>query len=441
MSAFDFAVRVAWAAACLTASAARAQPHARHSRDAEASFEQVEPHSTHDALMTGPLGIPRSRDGSGTSWLPDDSPMYGWMAPLGHGGFMLHGNVFAGFDWFGSDRGAHRFVSTNQVMAMAFHPLGPGEIAARVMLSAEPLTVGERGYPLVLQTGETSGGEPLHDRQHPHGLFMELALLYTLELEDFALQFYAAPAGEPALGPTAYPHRPSAISDPLAPIGHHWQDSSHILFGVFTTGIFTRHAKVEVSWFNGREPDEERWDLDLRAPDSFSARIALSPHRSLSFQASYGWLDSPEAREPEVSVHRVTASATHDVRLGREANVATTIVYGQNDPSHGPLTPSFLVESNWNIDGHHVVFGRAEYVRKAGHDLALPEALEEALFDTGMLALGYAYYFGPFSFLAPGLGVRGTIGYADPDLEQFYGTRFPLGVMFYAQLRPAAMEM
>jgi len=196
--------------------------------------------------MTGPLGISRSRMGSGTSWLPDASPMYGLMGALDEGGFMLHENVFAGYDAFASDRGSRRFISVNPVMGVAWYPLGPGELMARLMLSAEPLTVGKGGYPLILQTGETAGGEHLHDRQHPHDVFMEVALDYTLALPgSVGVELYVAPAGEPALGPTAYPHRISAISDPLAPIGHHWQDARHISFGVLTLGVFTRRVKLE----------------------------------------------------------------------------------------------------------------------------------------------------------------------------------------------------
>jgi hypothetical protein len=292
---------------------------------------------------------------------------------------------------------------------------------------------------LILQTGETANGAALHDRQHPHDFFMETALMYTLPVSsNIALQLYIAPSGEPALGPTAFPHRVSAISDPLAPLGHHWQDSTHIAFGVLTLGVFSRQLKLEGSWFNGREPDENRWDFDLREPDSYSGRLSWNPNASWNFQTSYGYLSSPEPAEPDVSLHRVTASTTYNHRVGAEANWATTFVFGENIPSEGPATHAFLLESNWNIDGHHVVYGRTEYVRKAGHDLVLPPALEETGFNVGMLGLGYVYYLGPFGWLAPGIGVRGTAGFIESDLEPFYGTRVPLGGMIFVQVRPAA---
>jgi hypothetical protein len=386
----------------------------------------------HARLMKGPLGVSRSRLGSGTSWLPDSSPMHGLMASLGEGGFMFHENIFAGYDWFGSDRGSKRFVSVSSVMGMAWYPLGPGELMARLMLSAEPATVGKRGYPLILQTGETANDQPLHDRQHAHDLLMEVALQYTFVVKDaVGIELYIAPAGEPALGPTAYPHRVSAISDPLAPIGHHWQDSTHIAFGVLTAAVFTRRLKLEGSWFNGREPDESRWDLDLRKPDSFAARLTWNPNDDLSFQGSYGYLASPERQDTSVSAHRATASATYNRPLHAQANWATTFVFGENVESKGPATPSFLLESNFDVDGHSVIFGRAEYVRKAGHDLVLPPEREDSVFGVALVGLGYAYYFGPFASLAPGLGVRGGAGVVDDELEPFYGTRAALGIMVF----------
>jgi hypothetical protein len=401
-------------------------------------------HGGHDpgALMTGPLGISRTRVGSGTAWLPDSSPMYALMGRLGAGGFMFHENVFVGYDWFGSDRGSQRFISVNSIMAMAWQPVGPGELTGRLMLSAEPLTVGKGGYPLIFQTGETFHGQPLHDRQHPHDLFMEVALNYVLPIsEGIAVEVYVAPVGEPALGPVAYPHRISAASDPLAPIGHHWTDSTHISFGVLTAGIYTRHFKLEGSWFNGREPDENRWDFDLDVPDSYSGRITWNSMATWSVQGSYGYLRSPERSQPGVALHRATGSVTYNAALSSSATWATTVVGAANFESKGPATPATLLESTWSIDGHHTLFGRAEYVRKTGHDLVLRETLDTDVFNVALLGLGYAHYFGPFASLESGIGVRGAIGIAEPRLESFYGTQVPIGGIAFVQLRPAPMSM
>jgi hypothetical protein len=368
--------------------------------------------------------------------------MYAFMGPLGAGGFMFHENAFVGYDWFGSDRGSQRVISVNSVMAMAWQPVGPGELTERLMLSAEPITVGKRGYPLIFQTGETFHGQPLHDRQHPHDFFMELALSYVLPVSaGVAVEVYVAPAGEPALGPVAYPHRISALSDPFAPIGHHWEDATHISFGVLTAGVFTRHLKLEGSWFNGREPDENRWDLDLDVPDSYSGRLTWNPNAMWSTQGSYGYLRSPEPSSSGVSVQRVTASVTHNAPLGGAANWAMTLLGAANFESEGPATPAALLESTWSIDGHHVIFGRAEYVRKSGQDLVLPEVLDSEAFNMALLGLGYAYYFGPIASFEPGIGVRAAIGVTESRLESFYGTQAPVGGIVYVQIRPAPMSM
>jgi hypothetical protein len=223
---------------------------------------------------------------------------------------------------------------------------------------------------------------------------MEVAAVWRRALtSDLALELYLAPAGEPALGPPGFPHRRSAMSNPIAPLGHHWQDATHISFGVLTGGLYTDWGKLEASWFNGREPDENRWDFDLRQPDSWAVRFSANPTEQLSLQLSGGHLQSPEKLEPDVGVTRVTASLTHDAPLRDGGNVATTFVWGQNWAEHHPTTPSFLVETNVEIDGHHTPFARVEYVVKTGHDLVLGESLEDEKFGIAAATLGYVYDF------------------------------------------------
>lgn len=388
----------------------------------------------------GALGLPMTRVGSGTAWLPDEAPMRAFHLRRAGWRFMLHGNVFAGYDYQAGDAGDDKLVSQNWGMAMAGRGLAGGWFAARAMLSLEPLTVGKRGYPLLLQSGEQVDGVPLVDRQHPHDLIMEAAVLYERELTDrVALQLYAALAGEPALGPVAYPHRPSAMSDPFAPLGHHWQDATHISFGVLTAGVFTRTAKLEASWFNGREPDDERYDLDLRGFDAGSVRLTINPSARWSVQASGAYLDSPEELEPDVSVIRTTASASHARRAGR-GSWTSTIVWGRNTPSSGPATDAVLAESALEVDRLGATFARAEYARKSGHDLALEPALEDATFWIATLSIGHTRPVLRAGGLDVALGLRGSAGVIDEGLERRYGTRFPLGVMVYAQVQPRVMQ-
>ena len=130
---------------------------------------------------------------------------------------------------------------------------------------------------VLYEPGEMCEGDTIHDRQHPHDVFMALAAEYDRPLRgSLRWQIYAGLAGEPALGPGGFPHRASALSNPVAPIGHHWLDSTHIAFGVVTAGVYHRRWKAEISVFNGREPDASRADLDLGPLDSVSGRVAAA---------------------------------------------------------------------------------------------------------------------------------------------------------------------
>jgi hypothetical protein len=207
-----------------------------------------------------------------------------------------------------------------------------------------------------------------------------------------------------------------------------------VSFGVLTGGIFTRYAKLEASWFNGREPDANRWDLDLRTPDSYSARLSINPTPELSVQISGGHLTSPEALEPDVGITRVTASLSHNHAFGDEGNVATTFVWGTNWAEHHPSTPSFLLETNIELDRHHTPFARIEYVRKTGHDLDLAESLENTQFGIASFMLGYVYDFDPIAFVVPGLGAAATFDVYDGGLEPYYGHTTGYGIQVFFRL-------
>ncbi|HUC41587.1 MAG TPA: hypothetical protein VMR92_12170, partial [Gemmatimonadales bacterium] len=238
--------------------------------------------------MTDPLGISMERMGSGTSWIPDAVPRPARHVMAGSWLVMLHGFAFVQYDKQGGPRGDDQFGSLNWAMLMASRDLLGGRFQARTMLSLDPATVTNRGYPLLLQSGETYQGQPLVDRQHPHDFWMELAVMYERALSrNIGVSAYVAPSGEPALGPVAFMHRPSAMDNPIAPLGHHWQDATHISFGVLTAGVFGHHWKLEGSVFNGREPDEERWGFDRIRLDSYSGRFSV--HLDSNWTASVGY--------------------------------------------------------------------------------------------------------------------------------------------------------
>lgn len=389
---------------------------------------------------TAPAEPSTSRDGSGTSWVPESTPMRAFHANAEGWRLMLHGQLNAGFDWQGTDRGDGNAISTNWVMAMADHDLAGGELGLRTMLSLEPATVGDDGYPLLLQSGETSGGMPLVDRQHPHDLFMELAARYRHPIAGgVGLEIYGGPAGEPALGPVAFPHRPSAMLAPLAPLGHHWLDSSHITFGVATVGVTSSRVKLEASAFNGREPDEDRWDLDLRGFDSWSARVQVAPVRDVALQLSYGHLNAPEALHPGIDVQRWTASVLHGTSIA-PGYLASTLAWGRNDPSEGPSTNALLAESA--LDGRRWggPFVRLEVVEKAGEDLAM-DALPDRVFTVYTATAGYHVPLAEVSGIESDLGAQLAItDLPDAALAARYGDSVLYGAMAFITLRPTTTK-
>lgn len=393
-----------------------------------------------EPAMGGPLGIGMSRDGSGTSWLPDLSPMYALHRESGSWDLMLHGNLFLQYVDESGARGDEQLGSIHWLMAMGERELAGGRLGLRTMMSLEPWTVSKCGYPDLLATGERCNGEPLHDRQHPHDLFMELAAFYRRELRpNLAYEIYGGLSGEPALGPTAFPHRISAMPNALAPMSHHWLDSTHISFGVLTGGFYQRKWKLEGSAFNGREPDDERFDLDVAPLDSYSGRFWWLPTEEWALQMSAGHLEEAELLETEVErvdVRRVTASATYHRRLGTESGFwATTAAWGRNTEER-VSTDAFLVESNVSLDARNSLFGRAEVTEKTGEELVVSQT--EQTFTIGKLQAGYVRYLGPFASLTPGIGASVSLSFVPEALAPPYD-RTTLGVAVFLTIRPAEM--
>ncbi len=388
-----------------------------------------------------------TRMGSGTAWLPDASAMRAWHFVAGRWMLMVHGDAFLQYDHQGGPRGADQLGSINWGMLMAMRQVAGGTLHLHGMASAEPLTIGSRGYPLLLQSGETYRGAPLYDRQHPHDLFMELSALYERAISRrVGLMVYVAPVGEPAIGPVAYMHRPSALNDPFAPLAHHWTDATHITYGVLSAGVFTREVKLEGTLFNGREPDEDRYDFDFHPLDSYGVRLSVAPTSHWALSASYGYLKQPEALHPDENQHRLGASVLHTVPLGRQGEWASALVYGANkhvDPAEGESGSwehSFGAESNLQLDRANSVFGRVEYVRKGGEELFLPEPLEELEFDIGGFSLGYIREFAGFGGATAGVGARAAITLIPEALEPVYGSRLPVGLAVFLRIRPALLE-
>jgi hypothetical protein len=340
--------------------------------------------------------------------------------------------IFIDYNQQGGLRGEGKAESVNWAMLMEQHRFGRGTILFRQMSSAESLTSPHPGFPELFQTGETYHGEPLVDHQHPHNVFAELDLLYTLPIsEKMSWEFYGGPSAEPALGPVMYLHRTSAEELPMAPLSHHLQDSTHTSFGVVTTGFVIDRIKLEASAFNGREPNEERWSIQLAPLDSYSGRASIAPSHDWTGQYSIGRLEKPEALEPG-SQWRQTASVDYNHPLAN-GNWATSLIWGRvHEFSDRVNLNGYTFESTLNFLHRDYVFTRLELVDK---DELFPQAAVHPAYRIG------AYTFGGERDLVEnrkwqlGLGADLTIYSKPAVLDAAYGN-FPLSFQIFLRMRP-----
>jgi hypothetical protein len=379
---------------------------------------------------------------AGTSAQPNSTADPMIMRVRGKWVFMFHGTAFVNALQQSGPRGYDKVFSTNWFMPMAQRQIGRGELTLRTMISLEPATVTQRFYPLLFQQGETAFGKPINDGQHPHEFIMELAALYDLRLgQNGLLSFYAAPVGDPAMGPSAYAHRASASENPVAGLGHHLQDSTHIANDVVTGGLAYKKARVEFSGFHGREPDEFRWNIDLGAIDSWSTRLTAQPGQNWSAQYSFAHLTSPEQLHPTEDIQRMTASVSYNKPLAK-GSWASTLLWGRNRVlQSGQISNGYLAESTLQFAEHNHVWTRIESADRTS-ELLLGKQAEPAGFDEQFLAriqaytVGYDHDFPLFSWLSTALGGQVTF-YAKPDfLTPIYG-QHPAGAILFIRMRPA----
>jgi hypothetical protein len=382
---------------------------------------------------------------SGTSAEPDSTPIPMWMTVKGGWTLMFHANVFVTDEQQSSARGGDKFFSTNWFMPMAQRKLGPGIFTARAMLSLEPATITDRRYPLLFQQGETAYGLPIADGQHPHNFFMEIAALYDLTLgSNSLLSFYFAPVGDPAIGPTAYPHRASAFENPVGTLGHHQEDSTHISDDVVTAGITYRIARIEASGFHGREPNEFRWGIDQGRIDSWSLRLTVQPGKNWSGQYSYARIASPEALFPNEDQERMTASVMYNRPL-RGGNWANTVVWGRTSSLNvDSIFNSYLLESTLNFATRNYLWTRVESAERSnelilGQNPLPPNFEERPIGRVEAYTLGYDRDFNLVPHMASAIGAQFTTYGVPGVLDPIYGSH-PFGVAMFLRFRPVPGE-
>jgi hypothetical protein len=370
--------------------------------------------------------------GSGTSRLPAyEGAMHGLhIMPGDDWMLMLHGYAWGVYTDQSGPRGDKGVFVQSMAMLTAEKDTSWGRVQVKSMLSLEPL-MGARGYPNLFATGETAGGEPLVDRQHPHDLFMELAARVDVNVKGGSLFLYGGPVGEPALGPSAFMHRSSAKLNPEAPITHHWFDSTHITYGVATVGLATRSLQLETSLFTGREPDERRWNIETPRFDSWSVRATWNPSPRWAVQASTARLKRPEFLiHPDEDEQRTTAS----VHFVNGQGLSAMVAFAAKDRKPGPAITAWLAEANWDLSDHHTIFGRIENV---ANDELFPDEndpLHERSFRVSKFRLGYAYRM-PLGESPVTLALGSTVSVsAKPSaLDAAYGKN-PMGMTVFAKL-------
>ena len=403
------------------------------------------------------LALSRDRAASGTTWLPDAAPKRMIHRSLGDWTLMAHGAVFGQYDRQETLHGDTQLGVVDWEMFMAARPVGDGMFTARVMTSLEALALGRRGYPELLQSGASDAGARLANRQHPHDLWNELAATYDHTLSSSIAAFaYGAVVGEPALGPVAYMHRPSADADPFAPLGHHWQDAAHESFGVVTAGVYGARAKVEGSVFNGREPDAYRFNLDYQGArlDSYAARLTVAPSSRVTASAWGGYVFDHDPLDPGTGMQRYGASLLTVLPGAREGAWSGALVGGINIHHHGArahnhgsepaksyhIATSTLVETTYDLGDRATLYGRAEQVQKSADDLGFNGAELTQLFTIRALTAGGTTEIAAVRDLSFGLGARGTMNLVPATLEPTYGTRTPLGFSVFLRVRPTRMS-
>jgi hypothetical protein len=353
---------------------------------------------------------------------------------------MYDGVLFGAFNHQAGPRGGDDFVATNWVMGMASRSLGPGRLSLSGMVSADAATAGKRGYRELFQIGEAYKGEPLVDRQHPHDFVMQLAAWWRVPVGSAYLTLSGAAVGEPALGPVAFMHRPSAAENFVAPLNHHRLDSTHIAMGVVTGALERGAWTIESSAFRGREPDDNRWDvMDPGGLDSWAARVWFRPSSTWELQASHGFLNEPEELAL-IDVRRSTASASWFSKRD-DGFTAATVAFGRNDEDHG-ATSGVLAEAT-RASGPYSIYGRWETLQldttllDGGHaefTLDDPSPIVTAVTFGGVRELRRWYG------LEAGIGADLTAYRVPSGLRVAYGQR-PISFHLFFRLRPPAGSM
>lgn len=328
---------------------------------------------------------------------------------------MVHGNAFGVWIAEEGPRGRHDIAAPNMFMIDAGKSIGDSHyVNFDFMGTIERHTFPERGYPELLQIGEKNAkDEPFIDAQHPHSSpIMGLTLSDTIRLSNGKdhLKLFIAPRGETTDGPIAFMHRPTGMVNPDAPLGHHiGQDVGHISSSVIGASLKLSDERIEVSTFNGKEPEPTKRDLPIGRPDSYAIRFIeeFSPH--LTAMASAAYVNAPEDHDEDLKfVTRYSASVYYMQPL-ESWKFYNTLIYGSiHNMDHLGLLSSFGEEFLFRSQTSNI-WGRVEVLQRTPDQLAILNTTRgDQAFWVQAYTLGYTYIAAKFAGLELGVGGSAT---------------------------------
>ncbi len=299
---------------------------------------------------------------------------------------MIMGNFFAVESGETGARGVQAFAAPNWLMANAGADLASwNRLELDLMLTAELWTLPARGYPELLQIGESDAhGQPFVDRQHPHsspvmGLSLSDVISFS-RTKRRLLRVWFAPRGESTDGPIAFMHRATGTVNPDAPLGHHvGEDVGHVSSTVIAAAAFIDETTLEASTFHGQEPEPTQIDLPIGAPDSFALRLSqnfgaqslgaqnFSPQATAS--ASFAYVHHPEADPSITHDERLSASVYLRWSLPHAWRLHATLIWGGiAGYDHTKFMSAFTAESAV-LDRSNTFFSRTEVLQRTPAEL------------------------------------------------------------------------
>ena len=222
-------------------------------------------------------------------------------------------------------------------------------------------------------------------------------------------------------------HRMSAMDSPEAPLTHHWLDSTHITFGVVTAGFVHDNWKIEASRFRGREPDENRYDIETGALDSTAVRLSWNPNANWALQASWADVHSPEELNPTENEKRWSVSGIYTHPVGAHGWWSATAAYGRKERNDGVSLDAWLAEAALHPNDQWTLFTRAESLQ---NDELAPGPAR----DVGRLSVGAIRDWRLSEHTVFGVGALFEHTLIPNGLEAEYGND-PNGAMGFVRLK------